>query len=101
MPSRGSSVCGRCYIAETSRTLEVGTKEHKYNLTSGLLEKSKLSQHAYMLGRGKRLAHWTNHLIQEIQGIHRSVNTAWTSLPPGLPLSQQKSTKTTNPSSVD
>jgi hypothetical protein len=39
--------CGRCYIGETSRPLEVRIKEHKYNLTQGLLEKSKLAQHAY------------------------------------------------------
>jgi hypothetical protein len=38
---------GRCYIGETSRPLEVRIKEHKYNLTQGLLEKSKLAQHAY------------------------------------------------------
>jgi predicted GIY-YIG superfamily endonuclease len=37
---------GRCYIGETSRPLEVRIKEHKYNLTQGLLEKSKLAQHA-------------------------------------------------------
>jgi hypothetical protein len=35
---------GRCYIRETSRPLEVRIKEHKYNLTKGLLEKSKLAQ---------------------------------------------------------
>jgi hypothetical protein len=28
--------CGRCYIGETSRPLEVRIKEHKYNLTQGL-----------------------------------------------------------------
>jgi predicted GIY-YIG superfamily endonuclease len=39
--------CGRCYIGGTSRPLEVRIKEHKYNLTQGLLEKSKLAQHAY------------------------------------------------------
>jgi hypothetical protein len=38
---------GRCYISETSRHVEVLIKEHKYNLTQGLLEKSKLAQHAY------------------------------------------------------
>jgi hypothetical protein len=37
--------CGRCYIGETRRSLEVCIKEHKYNLTQGLLEKSKLAQH--------------------------------------------------------
>jgi hypothetical protein len=33
--------CSRCYISETSRPFEVCIKEHKYNLTQGLLEKSK------------------------------------------------------------
>jgi hypothetical protein len=42
--------CGRCYIGETSRPSEVRVKEHKYNLTQGLLEKSKLAQHAYEEG---------------------------------------------------
>jgi hypothetical protein len=42
--------CGRRYIGETSRSLEVGIKEHKYNLTQGLLEKSKLAQHSYKEG---------------------------------------------------
>jgi hypothetical protein len=39
--------CGWCYIRETSRTLEVCIKEHRYNLTQGLLEQSKLAQHTY------------------------------------------------------
>jgi hypothetical protein len=39
--------CGRCYIDDTSRPLEVCIKEHKYNLTQDLFEKSKLAQHAY------------------------------------------------------
>jgi hypothetical protein len=34
-------------LRETSRPLEVRIKEYKYNLTQGLLEKSKLAQHAY------------------------------------------------------
>jgi hypothetical protein len=34
---------GKCYIGETSRYLEVCLKEHKYNLTQGLLEKIKIS----------------------------------------------------------
>jgi hypothetical protein len=38
--------CGRCYIGEISRYLEVCIKEHKYNRTQGLLEKLKLAQHA-------------------------------------------------------
>jgi hypothetical protein len=39
--------CGRCYIGQTSRPSEVCIKEHKYNLTQCLLEKSKFAQHAY------------------------------------------------------
>jgi hypothetical protein len=35
--------CGRYYIGETSRPLEVHVKELKYNLTQGLLEKLKLA----------------------------------------------------------
>jgi predicted GIY-YIG superfamily endonuclease len=42
--------CGRRYIGETSRPLEVRIKEHKHNLKEGLLEKSKLAQHAYEEG---------------------------------------------------
>jgi hypothetical protein len=32
---------GRCYIGEAARSLEVRIKEHKYNVTSSLLEKIK------------------------------------------------------------
>jgi hypothetical protein len=39
--------CGRCYIGETGRPLGVCLKEHQYNLKQGLLDKSKLAQHAY------------------------------------------------------
>jgi hypothetical protein len=35
---------------ETSRLLEVCIKEPKYNLTQGLLEKSKIAQHVYKEG---------------------------------------------------
>jgi hypothetical protein len=42
--------CGRCYIGETNRLLEVCIKEHKYNLTQGLLENSELAQYAYEEG---------------------------------------------------
>jgi hypothetical protein len=38
--------CGRCYIGEISRPLEVCIEEHKCNLTQGFLKKSKLAQHA-------------------------------------------------------
>jgi hypothetical protein len=39
--------CGISYIGETGRPLAVRIREHKYNLKLGLLEKSKLAQHAY------------------------------------------------------
>jgi hypothetical protein len=42
--------CGRCYITKTSSSLEACIKKHKYNLTQGLLEKSKLAQCAYEVG---------------------------------------------------
>jgi hypothetical protein len=42
--------CGRSYIAETGRPLAVWLHEHKHNLKEGLLEKSKLTQHAYKDG---------------------------------------------------
>jgi hypothetical protein len=45
-----SHVTDRCYIGKTSRPLEVRFKEHKCNLTQGLLEKSKLAQDLYEEG---------------------------------------------------
>jgi hypothetical protein len=39
--------CGRCYIGETGRPLGVRLKEHQLNLKQGLLQNSKLTQHAY------------------------------------------------------
>jgi hypothetical protein len=94
-----SRVTGRCYTGKTSRPLEVCIKEHKYNLTQGLLEKSKLVQHAYE--EGHKIC-WIEVKVLQIEPntayrkykesthIH-SVNLAWTSLPSGLPLLQQKS----------
>jgi hypothetical protein len=38
--------CGRCFIDETGRPWEACIKEHRYNLTQGLLEKSKLARYA-------------------------------------------------------
>jgi predicted GIY-YIG superfamily endonuclease len=50
--------CSTCYIGETSRPLEVRIKDHKYNLTEGLLEKSKLALegHKICLGRSEGVA---------------------------------------------
>jgi hypothetical protein len=56
--------CDRCYIGETSRPLEVRIKEHKYNLTQGLLEKSKSGQHAYE--EGHRLC-WKEAKVLQIE----------------------------------
>jgi hypothetical protein len=39
--------CGRSYIGETGRPLAVQLYEHRHNLKEGLLERSKLAQHAY------------------------------------------------------
>ena len=42
-----SCECGRNYIGETGRLLAVRFREHNLNLKEGLLEKSKLAQHAF------------------------------------------------------
>jgi hypothetical protein len=42
--------CGRSYIDETGRLLAMQLHEHRHNLKEGLLEKSKLTQHAYEEG---------------------------------------------------
>jgi predicted GIY-YIG superfamily endonuclease len=39
--------CGRSYIGETGRPLAMRLREHRHNLKEGLLEMSKLAQHAY------------------------------------------------------
>jgi predicted GIY-YIG superfamily endonuclease len=39
--------CGRNYIGETDRPLSMRLWQHRHNLQQGLLEKSKLAQHAY------------------------------------------------------
>jgi hypothetical protein len=38
--------CGRSHIGETGRPLAVRLREHRYNLIEGLVEKSRLAQHA-------------------------------------------------------
>jgi hypothetical protein len=42
--------CGGSYLGETGRPLAVGFSEHRHNSKEGLLEKSKLAQHAYEEG---------------------------------------------------
>jgi predicted GIY-YIG superfamily endonuclease len=43
--------CGRSYVGETSRPLAVRLREHKHGLKEGLVEDSKLVQHAFEEGR--------------------------------------------------
>jgi predicted GIY-YIG superfamily endonuclease len=57
--------CGRCYIGEISRHLEIRMKEHKYNQAQGLLEISKLAQNVYEEG----------HKICRLNQTHRTGNT--------------------------
>jgi predicted GIY-YIG superfamily endonuclease len=58
--------CGRCYIGETDRPLEVRIKEHKYNLTQGLLEKSKLAHHTYEYEEGHKIC-WNEAKVLQIE----------------------------------
>jgi hypothetical protein len=51
-------------IGETSRPLAVRLREHRNNLEQGLLEKSKLAQHAYE--EGHKIG-WDNAKIAEIE----------------------------------
>jgi hypothetical protein len=43
--------CGRSYISETRRPLALRLREHRHNQKQGLLEKSRLTKHAYEEGR--------------------------------------------------
>jgi hypothetical protein len=71
---------GRCHMIETNRPLKVRIMEHKYNLTQGLLEKTKPSPTCVgrrpqnVLEWSEDPADWTKHHIQEIQGIHPHVS---------------------------
>jgi hypothetical protein len=56
--------CGRSYIGETGRPLAVQNHELRHNLREGLLQKSKLTQHAY--GEGHRVS-WDEARILEIE----------------------------------
>jgi predicted GIY-YIG superfamily endonuclease len=89
--------CGRCYIGETSRRLEVRIKKHKCNLTQGLLEKSKVAQHSYQedhklcwkeakVLQSELKTHTENARKQPrwFWQIIRSVNPSWMFLPSGL-----------------
>jgi hypothetical protein len=64
-------------------------------MPEGLLGKSKLAQHAYEESHNLCWKEATVLQVEEAQRIRprviRTVNPAWTSLPSGLPLLQQKS----------
>jgi hypothetical protein len=60
--------CGRSYIGETARSLAMKLHEHTHNVKESLLEKSKLSQHAYE--EGHRIG-WDEARILEIQSNSR------------------------------
>jgi hypothetical protein len=60
--------CGRSYIGETGRPLAVQLHEHRHILKEGLLEKSKLAQHAYE--EGDRVF-WDEARILEIESNSR------------------------------
>jgi hypothetical protein len=96
--------CGRCSNSETRRHLDVRIKEHKYNLTQNLLEKSKLAQRAYEVGHKICWSEQRSCILSPTPHTGntrnkstclcwtiQSVNPVWTYLPPGPPLSQQKS----------
>jgi hypothetical protein len=60
--------CGRRYTGKTGRLLAMRLHEHTHNVKEGLLEKSKLAQHAYE--EGHRI-HWDESRILEIQSKNR------------------------------
>jgi hypothetical protein len=60
--------CGRSCVGETSRPLAMWLHEHRHNLKEGLLEKSKLAQHAYE--EGHRVG-WVQARILEIESSSR------------------------------
>jgi hypothetical protein len=60
--------CGRSYNGETDRPLAVRLREHRHNLYQGLLEKSKLAQHAYEEGHR---VDWGDARILEIESNSR------------------------------
>jgi hypothetical protein len=56
--------CGRSYIGNTGKPPAVRLHEHRQNLQQGLLEKSKLAQHAYE--EGHRVG-WDDAKILELE----------------------------------
>jgi hypothetical protein len=59
-----SCECDRSYTGETGKPLAMQLHEHKHNLKEGLLEKSKLAQHAHK--EGHRVG-WDETRILEIE----------------------------------
>jgi hypothetical protein len=62
--------CGRSYVGETSRPLSVRIGEHKVNLKNGLLDKSKLTQHAFE--EGHQIS-WNEAKILQIEVNSRQI----------------------------
>jgi predicted GIY-YIG superfamily endonuclease len=60
--------CGRIYIGETGRPLAVRLREHKHNFKEGLIEKSKLAQHAY---EEDRKVMWDEARVLEVESNSR------------------------------
>jgi hypothetical protein len=60
--------CGWCH-SETRTPLQVCIKEHKFNLTRDLLEKSKSAQRRPQIMLSEGLADGTQYHLQRIQGI--------------------------------
>jgi AraC-like DNA-binding protein len=60
--------CDRSYTDETGRPLAVWVLEHRHNLKEGLLEKSKLAQHAYKEGH---MVVWAEARILQIESNSR------------------------------
>jgi hypothetical protein len=60
--------CDRSCIGETDRSLAVWFCEHRHNLKEGLLERSKLAQHAYEEGHS---VVWDEARILEIESNSR------------------------------
>jgi hypothetical protein len=56
--------CGGRYVGETGRPLPVRIGEHKFNLRNGLLDRSKLAQHAFE--EGHRIS-WNEAKILQIE----------------------------------
>jgi hypothetical protein len=60
--------CGRSYIGDTGSLLAVRLREHRHCLIEGLLEKSKLAQHAYAKGHSPG---WDEAWILKIESNSR------------------------------